>query len=277
MYIDCHAHLFFSPIPKDSINQDIEGEIPNSNIEYISRVVSNAKNKGVKYIVGVISNPQDLHNYQNQMKFENVIHIIGISRGNALKDHSEMIKLLEEEISIKEPQGIGEIGLDYSYGFESLNNSQKSMTIRNQQELLRKQIRIAKEHDIPIVVHAGYGTDKDLVEILLQEGAHDIGGQIHGYMSDKVLVSKLLDLGFFFSFGYLHPRDKELREIVQITPLEQLLTETDSPYHVMDIPKKFILPEDVILVAKDIAEVKEITIKAFTKQVLKNAKNLFRF
>ncbi|MFX1409814.1 MAG: TatD family hydrolase [Promethearchaeota archaeon] len=277
MYIDCHAHLFFSPIPVDAINEDIIGEIPISNMDFISKMISNAKDKGVSHIIGVISNPTDFSSYQKQLKLENIIHIIGISRNNALEDHSHMISLLEKEIERKMPHGIGEIGLDYTYGFNKLNENEKNSFMKKQQDLFKKQIRLAKENDIPIVVHAGYGTDKDIVEILKQEKAQDVGGQIHGYMSKKELVSELLDMGFYFSFGYIHPREEELRRIIGITPLERLLTETDSPYHLMESPKKFILPENVVLVTEDIAKLKEINLESFTNQVIKNARELFRF
>ena len=104
-----------------------------------------------------------------------------------------------------------------------------------------------------------------------------MGAQIHGYMSKKDLVSELIDMGFYMSFGYLHPRDEELKKIIEITPLEQTLIETDSPYHIMEFPKKFILPEDVILVTKEIACIKDINLEEFSNQVVRNAKELFRF
>ena len=104
-----------------------------------------------------------------------------------------------------------------------------------------------------------------------------MGAQIHGYMSKKDLVSELIDMGFYMSFGYLHPRDEELKKIIEITPLEQTLIETDSPYHLMEFPKKFILPEDVILVTKEIAHIKDINLEEFANQEVRNAKELFRF
>ena len=277
LYIDCHAHLFFSPIPAEVIDEDITGGIPTPTIDFINEMISNAREEGVNHIIGVISNPKDFPSYQKQLELENIIHVIGISRNNASEDHSHMISLLEKEIERKLPHGIGEIGLDYAYGFDKLNENEKNSFMKKQQELFKKQIRLAKENDIPIVVHAGYGTDKDIVEILKQEKAQDVGGQIHGYMSKKELVSKLLDMGFYFSFGYMHPREEELRRIIEITPLERILTETDSPYHLMEAPKKFILPEDVVLVTEDIAILKEIKLEVFTNQVLRNARELFRF
>jgi len=277
VYIDCHAHLFFSPIPPEAIDKDIIGEIPTPNMDFISKMISNAKRKGVSHIIGVISNPNDFHRYQEQLEFENIINIIGISRNNSLEDQSYLISLLERELKKNTPHGIGEIGLDYTYGFDKLNEHEQNIIKKKQQELFGKQIQMAKEIDVPIVVHAGYLTDKDIVKIIKQEKAQDIGGQIHGYMSNIELVSELIDIGFYFSFGYIHLREDELKKIIQIIPLDRILTETDSPYHLIDSPKRFILPEDVILITDGIATIKEIESDNFSNLVMRNAKELFKF
>ena len=277
MYVDCHAHLFFSPIPAEVFDKDIVGEIPTPTKDFISKMISNARVKGVALIVGVISNPNDLSRYQEQLELENIVNVIGISRGNALEDHSGMISLLEKEIERKIPHGIGEIGLEYEYGFDNLNEHEKTIIKKKQQELFRRQIQIARSIDVPIVVHAGYGTDEDIVKIIKQEQAQDVGGQIHGYMSNEKLVSELLDLGFYFSFGYLHSREEEFKKIIEITPLERILTETDSPYHLLESPKRFILPEDVILINYKIGALKEIKPEAFANQVRRNIRDLFKY
>ena len=211
------------------------------------------------------------------MELENIINVIGISRGNALEDHSHLISLLENEIERKIPHGIGEIGLEYEYGFDKLNELEKTIIKKKQQELFKRQIQIARNIDVPIVVHAGYGTDKDIVKIIKQEQAQDVGGQIHGYMSNEELVSELLDIGFYFSFGYLHSREEEFKKIIEITPLDRILTETDSPYHLLESPKRFILPEDVVLITDEIALLKGTEPEVFTKHVMRNARKLFRF
>ncbi|MCG3259007.1 MAG: TatD family hydrolase, partial [Candidatus Heimdallarchaeota archaeon] len=99
----------------------------------------------------------------------------------------------------------------------------------------------------------------------------------HGYMSKKEVVSELLDMGFCFSFGFKHIKIEELKRIIEITPLEQILAETDSPYQLMESPKKFILPENVVLVTDGIAIIKEVKTEVFANQVMRNARELFRF
>ena len=277
LYIDCHAHLFFSPIPENVINEAITGEKPISTIEFINKMISNANSRGVTHIVGVLSDPTQFFCYQQQLKIKNIVNVIGISRNHATKDQKALMTQLQEEINQNLPHGIGEIGLDYHYGISKLTENEKNIVIKKQQQLLKTQIQLAREYNIPIVIHAGYKTDKDIVKILTEEKANDVGAQIHGYLSEEVYVSELLDMGFYFSFGYFHPREEELRRIVELVPLEKLLTETDAPYHLMDNPKKFILPEDIVSICKDIADIKNIDLKNFTRQVFKNARNLFNF
>ena len=72
-------------------------------------------------------------------------------------------------------------------------------------------------------------------------------------------------------------REEELKRIIELTPLERILIETDSPYHLLDSPKRFILPKDVVLITDEIAVLKEIEPKDFAEQVMNNAKELFRF
>lgn len=277
MYIDCHAHIFFSPIPVEAITVDIMGEVPTPTTEFIKKIIINSREKGVEYIVAVISNPDDFHQYKKQITISNIIHVIGVSRNHASEDNSNLLSQLQAEIEREKPNAIGEIGIDYTFGFDHLSGHKRRNLRKSQQDLFQKQIQLAKEIDVPIVVHAGYRDDKDIVKILKQERAQEIGGQIHGYMSNKEIITELLDFGFYFSIGYVHLIENEFKSIIDMVPLEQLLTETDSPYHLLQSPKRFILPEDVVMVANEISKIKGIEEKVLATQVLKNAKELFRF
>jgi Tat protein secretion system quality control protein TatD with DNase activity len=58
--------------------------------------------------------------------------------------------------------------------------------------------------------------------------------------------------------------------------LEQILTETDAPYHLIDSPKRFILPEDVVIVSNQIALLKDVQADVLANQVMRNIRDLFR-
>ena len=83
--------------------------------------------------------------------------------------------------------------------------------------------------------------------------------------------------GFYFSCGYYHTKEKELMEIVQQIPIEQILIETDSPYHLIEEPTRFILPKDIPIIAKQIADIKQVSVNELCKDIMKNARNLFSF
>lgn len=277
MFIDCHAHLIFPSFPPEVYNMEIEGDFPSSTKQSIKKTIDEARHKQVKHIVGVLSAPTVFSKYSIQIKFDGIIHVLGIKRGKAMENHSQLLSLLQKEIDRHKPHAIGETGLEYESGHEGLSKSDSLLFKRKQQGLFRKQIRLAKELNLPIVIHAGFGTDNDLISILTDERADDVGGQIHCYRNKPDSVEELLDMGFYLSFGREHTIEDVLQQIVKKTPLERILTETDSPYRLIGEPARFIAPKDVAQITQKLADIREIGVNEFAKQVLRNAQELFKF
>jgi TatD DNase family protein len=277
MFIDCHAHLIFPSFPAEVYDMEIEGEFPTSTKESIKKRIDEAKNKQVKHIVSVLSAPPVFSKYSLQIGFDSIIHVLGIQRGKAMENHSQLLSLLQNEIDRHKPHAIGEIGLEYESGHEDLSKSDSLLFKRKQQELFRKQIRLAKELNLPVVIHSGFGTDNDLISILNEERAEDIGGQIHCYRNKPDSLKELLNMGFYLSFGREHTIEDKLQQIVKKTPVERTLTETDSPYRLIGEPPRFIAPKDVAQIARRLADIREIEVNEFANQVLRNAQELYKF
>jgi TatD DNase family protein len=261
VFIDCHAHLVH-PLNYTSITQ-----------EDIEAVVKAARDRGVYHIVSVSSNPDYFPFYDIEKCFDSLVRVVGIQRGLAQNDHSLMLLDLEEEIELSRPRAIGEIGLDYT----SLDQeSDKGETVRKrQQKLLRRQIQLAREFDLPIVIHTAEA-DRDLIAVLEQQHAEDIGGMVHGCSCGREARKRLLDMGFFLSFGPSQLEKRGSLEMVQQTPIEHLLTETDAPAWLRfpDTSVEF-QPADVSDVARKLARMKEIELEEFAAAVLNNAKMFF--
>jgi TatD DNase family protein len=119
-------------------------------------------------------------------------------------------------------RAVGEIGLDYHYDFSPRDV---------QQQVFRAQIRLARERQLPVVIHTREA-DADTVAILKEEGGGDLRGVLHCFTGDTALARAGLDLGFYISFAGIitFPKAGELRETARIVPLDRLLVETDSPY-----------------------------------------------
>jgi TatD DNase family protein len=117
---------------------------------------------------------------------------------------------------------IGEIGLDYHYNLS---------TPPMQRDVFRRQIRVARELSLPIIVHHREA-ESDLVEILEEEGGREVGGILHSFTADLDTAKRALDLGFLVSFsGILTFKNAApLRDVARRLPLDRLLVESDCPY-----------------------------------------------
>jgi TatD DNase family protein len=117
---------------------------------------------------------------------------------------------------------IGEIGLDYYYDHSPRET---------QRAALERQISLAREADLPVIVHNRESTS-DLLAILTSEAARGTRGVLHSYTDTYETATKLLDLGYFISFsGIATFRTAEpLRDVARKLPRDRVLIETDTPY-----------------------------------------------
>ncbi|NHJ48908.1 MAG: TatD family deoxyribonuclease [Asgard group archaeon] len=262
MFIDCHVHLS---------NFHFQG------LNYpITRIIDEAKEKMVDYIVGVISNVNHYSYYSEQLKFDNIIHVLGIYSLRPEDDVDLKLALLEETIEQHKPSAIGEL----LYFQPDDSARQKRID-----ELLRKQIQIAHKYNLPIVTCAGYKGSDDFLTILKEEKADELGGQIHCCRNSLEVVKSLLDMGFYLSYGSppstttLNPlEDSRIRELIEYTPLDQFLIETDSPCgNVGDPPKPRYTPAILPEIAENLAAAKNIPVEELAQITMKNAKQFFDF
>lgn len=174
-----------------------------------------------------------------------------------------------EELS-KHPKvvAIGEMGLDYHW-----DKSPKDV----QAEVFRKQIRLAKKLNMPIIIHNREATE-DIIQILDEEDAKTVGGIMHCYNDSVDYIKQCLDMNFYISLGgpvtfknATHPK-----EVAKAVPFDRLLIETDAPY-LAPHPKrgKRNEPAYVKLVAEKIAELRGISFEEVADQTTKNAFHVF--
>jgi len=123
---------------------------------------------------------------------------------------------------------IGECGLDY-FRLEG-SDEEKQAEKKRQSDAFRKQIRIAKEVNKPLIVHIR-DASHDSKMILLEEHAESVGGVLHCYNADEELLS-LSKQGFYFGIGGVvtFQNAKKLVNVLPKIPHDKLLIETDGPY-----------------------------------------------
>jgi TatD DNase family protein len=183
-------------------------------------------------------------------------------------DLPRAVATTEAAIAASGACAIGEIGLDYHYDFSPRDA---------QQEVFRAQIRLARTRDLPIIIHTREATD-DTFRILEDEGEGVIRGVFHCFTGDEAMARRALDIGFYLSYAGIltFPKAEELRAAARVTPLDRLLSETDSPY-LAPVPHRGTRnePAFVVRVVAVLAELHGIETTAMAAQIRSNFNRLF--
>ena len=180
----------------------------------------------------------------------------------------EHLGLLREWIERERPAAVGECGLDYFV--EGLDRDAQS-------EYFEGQLRLAREFDLPVVVHARRAVDA-VIAALRRIGG--LRGVVHSFSGSKEQASQLWKLGFLLGLGgpVTYERARRLRRLAATMPLEHLLLETDAP----DQPDAAIRgqrnePVRVAVVLDCIAALRNESPDAIADATTANAARLFRF
>ena len=175
----------------------------------------------------------------------------------------EFIKLLDE----KRVVAIGETGLDYYYDHSPREK---------QKQVFREHIRLAKEKDLPIILHIRDAMD-DALEILRSEGPPK-AGVFHCYAGGLEYLEEALSFGYYISFSGVitFAKSEQLREVARIAPIDRMLCETDCPW-LAPIPLRGKLnePANVSRVYETIASVRKISMDELTEKVIQNNMTIF--
>jgi len=148
---------------------------------------------------------------------------------------TKLLDLTREEKVV----AISEIGLDFVSRMDLVAQStSEPLPRRLQIETFQSQVKLAKEARLPIFLHDN-AAHSEVLEILEQENASEVGGAVHGFNGNLALAKQFIDLGFHISIGkaILTPENRTLQEVVRGIPITNLLIETDggAPSDIKDV------------------------------------------
>jgi TatD DNase family protein len=134
---------------------------------------------------------------------------------------AEGIEIVSRALERHRACAVGEIGLDYHYDF-----SPRAI----QQEVFGAQLALARERNLPVIIHTREATDDTFR--LIEELESGIRGVFHCFTGDEAMARRAGDIDFHVSFAGIltFPRAEEIRAAAGMVPLNRLLVETDSPY-----------------------------------------------
>ncbi|MBZ2175073.1 TatD family hydrolase [Schnuerera sp. xch1] len=253
MLIDSHAHL------------DNEKFDPDRD-----RLIKSLKQSGIELII----NPGDdlassIRAVSLSEEYDNVFAAVGIHPHSAKEMDDSTIDILKSFTNRKKVVAIGEIGLDYHY-----DNSPRDI----QKEKFKEQLDLAKEVDLPVIIHSRDAT-QDTLEILKEAQNDKLEGVLHCYSGSVEMAMKYIDMGFYISLaGPVTFKNARIpKEVAKAVPMDKLLIETDSPYLTPEPHRgKRNEPVFVRYVAGIIAELRGITFEELATKTAENIKRLFR-
>ncbi len=139
-----------------------------------------------------------------------------------MADLDESLRVIEGLAALERVRGVGETGLDtFRTGSDGMAAQERSF---------RAHIAIAKRYRKALVIHDREAHD-DVLRVLDDEGAPDVV-VMHCFSGDEAFAKACIDRGFVLSFAgtVTFKNAQNLRDAAMITPLSQMLVETDAPY-----------------------------------------------
>ena len=250
--IDTHCHLDMS-----AYEADYEAVLARAVAAGVTRIIS----------VGI-----DLESSRSAIglaeKHEGIYATVGVHPHNVAElteaDYAELQELCRHPKVV----AYGEIGLDYVKDYAP---------VARQKEHFARQVALAKELRLPLVVHDREAHD-DIMELLEGAGPFPAGGVMHCFSGDAAFARRVLALGFHISIPGVvtFAKAEMLQEAVREIPLASLVLETDGPF-LAPVPRrgKRNEPQLMLYTAQKVAELKGISLEEVARQTTMNAVHLF--
>jgi TatD DNase family protein len=251
--IETHCHLDY-----------IKSLTPDENVERCEKI-------GIEKLITISVTPSNLDTALDLTNlFENVYCSQGVHPHDAKDwDDSVMDKVRENTLSSKKVIAVGEIGLDFHY-----DNSPRDL----QMSAFEAQLQMAVDLNLPVIIHTREAEEE--TEAILKNFEGKIRGVAHSFTSSLKLARYLINSGFYLGFNGIisFKKAEEVRKALEMTPLDRILLETDSPFLTpMPHRGKENTPIYLPFVAQKVLEVKKVSAEHGLPIFHQNTLELFSF
>ena len=247
MYIDTHCHI--SKDDYDNIDLVIKDNIvAGVNI----MIVSGCEEKTISEVVDL------------SKEYDSIYVTIGYHPDQVGVVIDENIDRLKELLKTPKVVGVGEIGLDYHYGKDDRDK---------QIELFEKQLMIAEELNLPVVIHSRDATE-DTINTLKK---YKVKGIMHCFSGSVETAKIYVSMGYLLGIGGVVTfKNSNLYKVVDEVGLDNIVLETDAPYlaptpHRGEQNSSKYIP----IIAERISEILGVSVDEVANQTTDNAVKLF--
>jgi TatD DNase family protein len=249
---DTHAHLYYPELKSN-----------------LTEILQRAKDEGIdKIIVPAVDLKTSKEVIEMSEKHEMIYCALGVHPCDVKDNDFSVFNELEKLLSHKKVVAIGETGLDYYWD---------KTNAEHQKVFFKRQIDLAKSFRLPIVIHTRDSID-DAISIIKENYDENLSGQFHCFSGDESQLNEILALkNFYVSYcGNITYKNYSGLEVIKKTPLDRLLSETDSPF-LPPVPYrgKKNEPSYIVNTLKKISEIKEMEYIDLLETISQNCEKLF--
>lgn len=155
-------------------------------------------------------------------KYDFIHAAVGVHPSEVAELDEDKFELLREWSQDGRCVAIGEIGLDYHWPEPSPELQKKWFA---------RQLQLARQQRLPVIIHSRDAAS-DTIEVMKENHAEEIGGVVHCFSYSKEIAKICVDMGFYIGIGGVvtFKNGKKMKEVVEQTPMDKILLETDCPY-----------------------------------------------
>jgi TatD DNase family protein len=252
MLIDTHSHIYLSEFDSDRAN-----------------MVIRAENEGVDLILmPAIDNEAHFAMLKTEGDFPGkCLPMMGLHPCSVKNGYRQELQIVREYFEKRRFVAVGETGLDFYWD--------KTFT-KEQYESFQIQIELAKQYDIPIVIHSRNSID-ECIKVIAENQDGNLKGVFHCFSGDEKQAKEIIDLGFYLGIGgVLTFKNSGLDKVMATIDMKNVILETDAPY-LAPVPFRGKRNECSYLkyVVEKLGEIKAVSKEEIGNITTKNAKELF--
>ncbi len=253
MLIDTHSHIY-----SEDFSNDIEEVIQRAFENDVRKIVlPNIDSSSLKKML-------DLTDKYPQICFP----LIGLHPTSVNEDYEDELELIEFWITKRKFFGIGEVGIDLYWD---------KTFVAEQTDAFRRQIRMAKKHQLPVVVHVRESFD-EVFTVLNEEKDEHLKGVFHSFTGTVEQAGLVTGIGFKLGInGIVTFKNGGLDQLLRKIDPAHILLETDSPY-LTPVPFRGKRNESsyLVYVAQKVAEIYQMPVAEITRITAETAEQLFK-
>lgn len=212
MWFDSHCHVTAARFDAD--REDVLGRAREAGVDLLIAIGSG---------YGISGNAAAVALAEREAQ---IFAAVGVHPHEAVELDDPKRRAIRDWLAHPKVMALGECGLDYHY----MNSPRDT-----QLAVLREQLSLARELDIPVVIHLrGDEPDayEDLLAIWIEHGEGALSGVLHCYTGTLPFAERAIEHGFCVSFSGIltFKRSEALRDVAAGLPLEKLMVESDAPF-----------------------------------------------